>query len=62
MGEQGYIGVAKVSAAGENAAQKNGSIDRRNFGIPDAVAAVDIGPVVKKTAMMNELVGKKFEG
>ena len=43
MGEQGYIGVAKVSAAGENAAQKNGSIDRRNFGIPDAVAAVTSG-------------------
>ena len=27
VGEQGYVGVAEMSAAGENAAEENGSVD-----------------------------------
>jgi hypothetical protein len=54
--EQCNVGIAKVRAAGENAAEENGGIDGRNFRIPNALTGIDIGVVKEKSAMVRELV------
>src|SRR6478672_2671362 len=62
MRQQCDVGVAEVSAAGENAAQQDRGVDGGNFRVPDSFSSVDIAPVVKETAMMRQLRGKEPQG
>src|SRR6516162_10014338 len=55
------FGVGKVLAAGEHTAQKDRSVDRGNFRVPDALAGVDVGEVIEKAAMVGELFPQEPE-
>src|SRR2546423_1876504 len=45
----GDFRVVKIGAAGQNAAQENGRIDGRDFGLEDAFTILDIEKVTEKT-------------
>jgi len=62
MCQQRDVGVAKMSAAGQDAAEQNGSVDRRHLGIPYPVSGVNVRPVIEEAAVMNEFTRKKFQG
>src|SRR6516164_2894246 len=62
MRQKGDIRIAKMRAAGENAAQQDVRVHRRHFRIPNPFAGVDIGPVIQETTMMWKLMGKKIQG
>jgi len=54
--------VLKVLAAGEDAAEQNCGIDRRDLGVPDSFAGIDVGEVKEESAMRRQLPPKKDEG
>src|SRR6185437_3096949 len=43
-----------MSAAGKDPAEQDCSVDGRDFGVPDALTRVDVGPVIKETAVVRE--------
>ena len=55
------LGVPEVLAAGEDPAEQNCAVDGGDFGIPEAVAGVDVGPVVEEAAMVRHLFPKKAQ-
>ncbi len=62
VGQLRNVGVLKVLAAGQNSAQQNSGVNRRNFGIPNPFSGIDVGEVVEKTAMMGNLFPQKTQG
>jgi len=44
-----------MSSAGENTTQQDGRVDRRDFGIPNSLAGVDVSEVVEKSPMGRHL-------
>ena len=51
VGQLADFGIVKVLAAHEHAAEQNRGVDRGDLGIPDALAGVDVGEVIEKSAM-----------
>ena len=49
-------------AAGKDSAQQNGSVDGGNFGIPNSFSSINVGKVVKKSAVVRQLLPQKPEG
>ena len=56
------VAIRKVLAAGQDAAEQDGGVDRGDFGIPDPFAGVDVGEVIEESAMRRQLPPKKYEG
>ena len=52
---------SKYSPAGENPAEKNSRVDGRDFRIPQSFARIDIGPVIKKAAMIRKFFPVKAQ-
>src|SRR5215472_7137686 len=52
----------EVLATSKNATDQNGSINRRNFRVPDSFASVYIREVVEKAAMRWQLLPQETQG
>ena len=55
------VAILKVLAAGEDAAEQYCGVDRRDFGVPDSFAGIDVGEVIEESAMRRQLPPKKYE-
>src|SRR5271155_3574001 len=53
--------VLEVLAASENSAKQNGGVNRGEFGLPEALAGIDVGPMVEKSALVGQLLPEKAQ-
>jgi len=53
--------VLKILSAGENSAQQDGRVHRRDFGFPYPFASVDVRKMIKESAMRGYLVPQERE-
>ena len=53
--------MMEMFAAGEDAAEQNRGVDGRDLGIPHALAGVDVGEVIEKSAMIGKLLREEVE-
>src|SRR5580704_3016665 len=51
-----------MCATGENSAEQYGCINRREFGLPEALAGIDIGPMIEKSTLRGQLLPQKAQG
>src|SRR5579859_5894345 len=52
IGKRVDFGIAEVGAAGENAADENGGVDRGNLGLKDALAVLQIEEMAEKAVSL----------
>ena len=53
--QPGDLRITKMLPGGKHAAQQNSRVHRRNFRVPDPLAAGDVGPVEKESAVRGHL-------
>ena len=61
VGQLADFGMLEILAAGEDATKQNGSVHRRNFGLPQSFARADIGPVIIKAALLGHFFPEKTQ-
>ena len=59
MRKLGDFGMLEILAAGEDAAEQDGGVDRGDFRVPQPLAGIDIRPVVEESAMIREFLPEK---
>ena len=55
------VSVLKILPAGENAAQQDGRVHRRNLGFPYPFAGVDVRKMIEESAMRGYFVPQERE-
>src|SRR6516164_9769543 len=61
VGQAANAIVGKVFAAGENSAKQKRGIDRRDFGVPQPVAAMDVYEVIEEALLTQRRPMEKLE-
>src|SRR5579862_6411759 len=59
VGKFAHGRVAEVLAASDDAAEENGGVDRRYFGVEHALAGFGIGEVIEESAMVGKFLPEK---
>ena len=54
--QQRDVGISKMGAAGEDSAKQDRSVHRRNFRVPNPLAGIDVGEVIKEAAMVGKFL------
>src|SRR5580692_6456003 len=61
MGKFDDVAILKVLAAGKDAAKQDCGVDRRDLGVPDSLACIDVREVKEKSAMRRQLPPQKYQ-
>ena len=62
VGQLHDIGMPEVFTASQDSTEEYGGVDGGDFGVPHALAGVDVGEVIEESAMMRHFFPQEAEG